>query len=504
MAASLHPAWSGRTLGIVLTVGILVALLDLFLYERFGWFIGCLGLVAGALSLAFLARLLLARRSGHPAAEELLNPERTVPEVAVPDSVAAIASTSRVTSPALDPSAQKAKNPDQEARLSGQRFRQLAESIGAVFWMSDLHKQQVIYVSAGYEKIWGRSCASLYASARDWIDAIHPEDRDRVFNSAMTRQASGDYDEEYRILRPDGSIRWIRDRAFPVRAERGEVDHIAGIAEDITDRKRLEKEVIEISDREQRRLGQDLHDGICQQLVSIAFATDLLRRDLVAKSPHDAIRLARITALLDNAILQARHLSHALYPVNLVGNGLGFALNELAGSISQGYHVDCVAQCSETILIRDNALAIHLYRIAQEAVQNATKYADPSRILICLSHEEDTVYLSVSDNGAGMNDDRAAGVGLSIMRYRASMAGGRLDVQRGPLGGTIISVAVPSRPPAPIPEPERHHKKPAQPLVATSGLTKPAEPDRIMACSFQEQTPLLSTHNTEKAHLADI
>jgi len=329
----------------------------------------------------------------------------------------------------------------EEPRLRKQPFQQLAECIGAVFWMTDANKGQMIYISPGYEEIWGQSCASLYASARGWYDSIHPEDRERMLEVALSRQKSGDYDEEYRIVRPDGTLRWIRDRAFPVRNEAGEVYRIAGIAEDITERKRLEREVLEISDREQCRLGQDLHDGICQQLVSIAFATDLLRRDLVAKLPGEAVRAAKITALLDSVITQARNLSHALYPVNLAGDGLGVALRGLAGSLSQGSEVVCEAECAESVYIRDHAVATHLYRIAQEAVQNAIKHAEPTRIVIRLYQEGETIHLSVIDNGLGIHEDgaRRLGMGLSIMKYRTSMTGGRLEIQRGPFGGTIIS-----------------------------------------------------------------
>jgi PAS domain S-box-containing protein len=332
---------------------------------------------------------------------------------------------------------------NEEVRASEQRFRQLAESIGAVFWMTDANKGQMIYISHGYEEIWGQSCASLYASTRGWYDSIHPEDRERMLEVALSRQKSGDYDEEYRIIRPDGALRWIRDRAFPVRNEAGEVYRIAGIAEDITERKRLEREVLEISDREQCRLGQDLHDGICQQLVSIAFATDLLRRDLVAKLPGEAVRAAKITALLDSVITQARNLSHALYPVNLAGDGLGVALRGLAGSISQGQgsEVACEAECAETVYIRDHAVATHLYRIAQEAVQNAIKHAEPTRIVIRLYQEGETIHLSVIDNGLGIHEDgeRRLGMGLYIMKYRMSMTGGRLEIRSGTFGGTIVS-----------------------------------------------------------------
>src|SRR5258708_17915168 len=113
--------------------------------------------------------------------------------------------------------------------------------------MTDLSRTHMIYVSPGYEKVWGRSCASWYASMGDWSDALHPEDRDRVLEAALARQVSGEYDEEFRIVRPDGSVRWIHDRSFPVRNEAEKVYRIAGIAQDITNRKRLEQEIIEMS-----------------------------------------------------------------------------------------------------------------------------------------------------------------------------------------------------------------------------------------------------------------
>ncbi len=120
---------------------------------------------------------------------------------------------------------------------SESKFRQLVERIREVFWMSNPEKTQILYISPGYEEIWGRSCESLYALPQSWMGAIHPEDRDRVREAALAKQVSGQYDEEYRIIRPDGSIRWIWDRAFPIRDESGTVIRIAGIAEDITHRR---------------------------------------------------------------------------------------------------------------------------------------------------------------------------------------------------------------------------------------------------------------------------
>ena len=119
-------------------------------------------------------------------------------------------------------------------------FTQLTECITDVFWMTDPNKQHILYISPGYESIWGRSCASLKASPRSWLNAIHPEYRDKVLRDATTNQVTGEYNVEYRIIRPDGTIRWIWDRAFPIRDTQGAVYRIAGLAEDITERKQTE------------------------------------------------------------------------------------------------------------------------------------------------------------------------------------------------------------------------------------------------------------------------
>jgi PAS domain S-box-containing protein len=126
-------------------------------------------------------------------------------------------------------------------RESEERFRQLAENFTDVFWMVPADRTQTLYVSPAYERIWGRTCESLYRQPASFTDAIHPEDRQRVIPT-FQKDCRGDFDEEYRIVRPDGSIRWIRDRGFPVRNDRGELYRIAGIAEDITDRKRAEED----------------------------------------------------------------------------------------------------------------------------------------------------------------------------------------------------------------------------------------------------------------------
>lgn len=152
------------------------------------------------------------------------------------------------------------KRAQQALQASEERFRQIAHHIREVFWMSDAARSRFIYVSPVYEEIWGQSCESLYAAPDKWNNAIHPEDHERVLK-AMEWLTSGDYDEIYRIVRPDGSIRWIQDRAFPIRDESGEVYRVVGVADDITKRKQAWDALGE-SEARKRAIMQAALDGI--------------------------------------------------------------------------------------------------------------------------------------------------------------------------------------------------------------------------------------------------
>ncbi len=135
-----------------------------------------------------------------------------------------------------------------------ERFHLLTEHLSLVFWMSDVAKNELTYVSPSYAQVWGRPCDELYRSPRAWLEAVHDDDRPRVFHAAMTKQAIGAYREEYRIRRPDGSLRWIRDQAFPIRDASGVVRRIAGLAEDITQEKEREDAVRHCEERVHRAL----------------------------------------------------------------------------------------------------------------------------------------------------------------------------------------------------------------------------------------------------------
>ena len=209
------------------------------------------------------------------------------------------------------------KRTEATSRESEERFRQIAESIDEVFWITPPDKNRMIYVSPAYEKIWGRPCADLYVNPRNWLAAIHPDDRDRVIHAALTHQSEGSYDEEYRILRPDGAERWIRDRAFPLRDDSGEIYRIVGLAEDITDRKHVESEI--------RALSEQLEARVVERTVQLKDANEALRkadsrqRALLNAIPDMVFRIHRDGTFLD---FSASHGKLFLPPDRIIGTNL--------------------------------------------------------------------------------------------------------------------------------------------------------------------------------------
>jgi PAS domain S-box-containing protein len=337
------------------------------------------------------------------------------------------------------------KQTEEQLRKTMQQLRQLAENISDAFWMRDLEETRMVYVSPAYEKIWGRSCKELYQSPNGWSDTIHLADRRRVAEATLTKQTTGEYNQEYRILRPDGALRWIRDRAFPIRDSSGKVIRIVGIAEDITDHRQLEREILEISDREQARIGQDLHDGLCQQLVSLGFDNHSLDQQLSARSLPEAAAAQKMGKVIDDAITEARALARGLFPVQLEADGLSLALQQLAAGVCARARVDCRLDCPQPVFVRDNAVATHLYRIAQEAVNNAIKHSQAGSILIQLKTNRNRIELKISDDGIGITDSlpSTGGMGLHIMNYRAQAIGGALSIEPAPGHGTIVSCSAP-------------------------------------------------------------
>jgi PAS domain S-box-containing protein len=255
---------------------------------------------------------------------------------------------------------------------------------------------------------------------------------------------SGGYVQNYEVSmkKEDGTQFWvvISLQTFLFKKE---LAIIAGCY-DITDRKRLEKEILEISGREQQRLGQDLHDELSQQLTGISYMCRVLQEQLEAKSLDDARTAEEITRLVNQSISQTKILARGLFPVELEENGIISALRELSEKTEKQFHIPCHFICMDDVFITDNSIALHLYRIAQEAVHNAAKHACPENIYIQLECRDSKILLSIKDDGVGLNEERGdtKGMGLRIMKYRANMIGGNIQIGRDVKKGTVVICSV--------------------------------------------------------------
>ncbi len=213
------------------------------------------------------------------------------------------------------------------------------------------------------------------------------------------------------------------------------------ILRDITERRNLEKEIQEISEKEQRRLGQDLHDGLGQSLTGISFLTKVLQQKLASKKLDEEKDAALIVKLIKQALLQAREVARGLCPTVLDTNDIQAALDQLSENLKKYFSVTAHANCDPAIEIKDNAVAVHLYRIAQEATTNAIKHGHAKKIWISLKQADRAIVLKVRDDGVGFAKDKIKdkGMGLRVMQHRARMIGATLEVESEKSEGTTIT-----------------------------------------------------------------
>jgi two-component system sensor kinase FixL len=246
-----------------------------------------------------------------------------------------------------------------------------------------------------------------------------------------------------RIRQRDGTIKHILIDANGYW-EGEQLIHSRWFVRDITHRIELEREILTISEREQRRLGHDLHDDLCQQLAGIEFLSQTLASDLAANAAVEAGQAREIAQSVQNAMTQTRELARGLSPVGMEAEGLMEGLRQLAERTSKIFRLECHFRCPTSVLVPDHAVAIHLYRIAQEAVGNAIKHAKAGSVTIALAAVGNNLRLGVTDDGIGIPRTRpkTKGMGLRIMQYRAGVIGGSLVVQRNPDGGTTVVCTV--------------------------------------------------------------
>ncbi len=214
---------------------------------------------------------------------------------------------------------------------------------------------------------------------------------------------------------------------------------LANVLAAAIERRELEEELLNISSNEQRRIGQDLHDGLCQHLAGVEFKTAALAKQL-AHDPVKGGHAASIVELIRNGARQAWMLARGLSPVTLESHGLMSALRELTANSSKLFHIGCRFDCPRPVLVPSNAVATHLYRIAQEAITNAVKHGRARSVVVSLSRSRSSATLAVADNGAGFPRDvrTVQGMGLRIMQYRADTIGATLTIEGAHRKGTKV------------------------------------------------------------------
>jgi signal transduction histidine kinase len=216
---------------------------------------------------------------------------------------------------------------------------------------------------------------------------------------------------------------------------------------EIAERERLEREMLDISEREQQRIGQELHDGLCQQLAGTAMVTHVLARRLA--NSEEGAEARKIVNSVEQAIDLARGVAKGLYPVATQSDGLMQAFEEFSATTSDIFGVCCRFDCDLPVLVEPPATAAHLFRIAQEAVSNAIRHGRATEILISLHHTESGLKLSVSDNGRGFDtavSPKISGMGLRTMAIRAKLMRGQLHIDSRPAGGMEVNCVIPEPP----------------------------------------------------------
>ena len=357
---------------------------------------------------------------------------------------------------------------------SEQKFRQLAENLHQVFWMSDLKTSQIIYISPAYEEIWGLSCASLYENPKSFIDSIYPDDLQK-FMMVMQNKKNGFY-IEYRIKRPDGSIRWIHDRAFPLKDATGQVYRIVGIAEDITQRKQVETEIQkalakekELSELKSRFVSMTSHE-FRTPLAVISSSAEILktfghRLNEESKREHlECIQtyIGHTTQLLDDILLinKAETENLAFEPASLDLVPFCQVLTKEI-QLSASNHTIVFSSNSQSNVIGNFDKKI-LRQILINLLSNAIKYSPNSAIVnFNLDITESIVIFSIQDQGIGIpeadqvklfesfhraknvGDIPGSGLGLSIVAKCVDLHKGAISVNSELGKGTTFIVKIP-------------------------------------------------------------
>src|ERR1700690_3444340 len=333
-----------------------------------------------------------------------------------------------------------------EAALSNERnvLSAILDTVGALFVGLDPDGRIVRFnraceITTGYsfEEVEGKQLWDLF-SIPDEL-----ENTKAIFAELRTGRIPSDYESHW--VTRNGSQRRIAWSSTILPRRDGSAQYLIATGIDITERRRLQQSILEVSGREQRRIGQDLHDGLGQHLTGIAFMSKVLEQKLAEKSSAETADADKILRLVNEAIRDRKSLAHGLLPVFSDAHGLMSALRRWAAEVEDLFHISCRLRLNGLVLINDPNMSTHLYRIAQEAVTNAIKHGKAKNIVIGLFAGNGYGTLSIENDGSTLNENspEAAGMGLQIMNYRARMIGGSLKVESGEDRGVTIQCIFP-------------------------------------------------------------
>ncbi|MGD0514496.1 MAG: PAS domain S-box protein [Terriglobales bacterium] len=315
----------------------------------------------------------------------------------------------------------------------------ILHTVGALVVVLD-PQGRIVRFNRACEQVSGYSFAEV-KEKYFWDLCLVPEEAERFrIMVEQLRVESNARDYETSWVARDGSQRLIAWSSTTLPGDDGTPAYIIATGIDITERKRLEKAILEISAEEQRRIGQDLHDGLGQHLTGIAFMSKVQEQKLAEKGLAEAAEAARIVGLVNDAINKTRELAHGLLPVISDAHGLMSALKRWAVEVEDLFNISCSLRIEEPVLIHDANMSTHLYRIAQEAVNNAIKHGQAKNIVISLFARNECGTLRIENDGLAMPEPSTndSGMGMQIMHYRARMIGGSLQVESG--GGRGITI----------------------------------------------------------------
>jgi two-component system, LuxR family, sensor kinase FixL len=293
------------------------------------------------------------------------------------------------------------------------------------------------------------AAAAFYGYPRDRLRAMKISELSLApaghAGPARRRPAGGEPAVEislHRLANGEDRAVEVHSSTVPVRGQR----LLVSIVHDVTERKRLEKQVLDISERERQHLGQDLHDSLGGKLAGAALMSKALSQTLRAKSAQEAVLAEEIVGCINESIVQARSIARGLCQVDFTVSGLTGGLAEFASETRKRFGISCWFRADDQLQISDVSVATHLFRIVQEAVTNAIRHGRAGEVLISLTRAGKHFALEVRDDGVGLPSDPKAsqGLGLRTMKHRAGVIGAQLTVGPGAGGGTVVSCLLPA------------------------------------------------------------